>query len=421
MTATAQVAAPQLPYDLMDPAVQQCPYAAYHWLLAHAPVYHDPRTGMVFVTGYDLMREVLRDPVTYSNALDWKALRPGGVPDASRQLIAEKGFTEHPTLSQMDDPLHAAKRGLVDKLFVASRIKGMGGEIEAICHRLIDAFIKTGECDFIRDFAVPLPCIVIASQIGVPEEDIGLFRHWTDAIMARIGNMLDDAQYLDATHVMVEAQHYMKAIIDRRRAAPKDDMISDLILTPLPEGRLLDDSEIIAILSELLVGGNETTTSAIGSAMKMLLDNPDLVARIRSDPALMKNFVEEALRLETPIQGLYRVTTRDVELGGVMLPKGTALNIRWAAANRDACTFADPDTIDMNRRNAGAHMTFGMGIHHCLGAPLARLEMTAAFTALLNRLDNLAYAPDFAGPRYVPSLLQRSLVELPITFTPRAA
>lgn len=418
MTETTSAALPGLPFDLMDPEVQQCPYPAYEWLLREAPVYHDARTGMTIVSGYDAMREVLRDPVTYSNDIDWLALRPGGVPKASRELIAKEGFHEHPTLSRQDDPIHRLKRGMVDKVFAASRIKAMTGTVEQIADRLIDAFVDDGGCEFVSAFAVPLPCIIIAGQIGVPESDIHLFRHWSDAVMARISNMLSDEEDLAATRITVEAQHYLKAIIDRRRAEPCDDIITGLIFEPMADGRLLDDAEIIALLTELLVGGNETTTSAIASGMRMLVENPALQEEIRN-PDRMRGFVEEVLRLETPIQGLYRITTRDVELGGVDLPKGTAINLRYAAANRDERAFGCPARVDLDRPNQGAHMTFGSGVHHCLGAPLARLEMTVSFTALVRRLRDFAYAPDFEGPRYLPSLLQRSLEQLPIRFRVR--
>jgi cytochrome P450 len=217
----------------------------------------------------------------------------------------------------------------------------------------------------------------------------------------------------------VDAQHYLKAIVDKRRADPKDDIISGLIQTPLPEGRHLDDAEILSMLSEILVGGNETTTSAIGAGMKLMLDRPDVVERLRAEPGLMKNFVEEVLRLETPIQGLYRVTTRDVTLGGVDLPKGTPINMRWAAGNRDAATFPAPDELDLERRNAGSHVTFGSGIHHCLGATLARVEMASSFSAILDRLEGFRYADGFGEVEYLPSLLQRTIVRLPILFDSR--
>lgn len=408
-----------LPFNLMDPQVQQCPFTAYDWLVREAPVYHDAATGMVLVSGYQAIREVLRDPVTFSSDIDWMALRPGGVPEASRALIRQEGFFEHPTLSRLDDPEHKYKRGLIEKVFTASRIKKMGGDIKSIAHRLIDQFAPRGHCEFVGEFASPLPCIVIANQIGVPEQDIHLFRHWSDAIMARIGNMLTDDEDLVATRTTLDSQHYLKAIIDHRRAAPEDDIITGLITEALPDGRKLEDSEIIALLTELLVGGNETTASAIASGLRLLIETPGMADQLRHNPAEMRNFVEEVLRLETPIQGLYRIVTRDVELGGVLLAKGTAINLRWAAANRDPKLFGCPARMDLARPNAGAHMTFGSGVHHCVGAPLARLEMSVTFTAMIERLDNIRYADGFTAPEYQPSFLQRSIMELPIRFTPR--
>jgi cytochrome P450 len=405
-----------MPFNLMDRDVQQCPYQAYNWLLNNAPVYRDPNTGMVMVTGYDLLREIVRDPVTYSSDLDWISLRPGGVPARSEALLREQGFKQYPSLSRMDDPIHKSKRSLVDAVFAGSRIKKMTPDIDRIAQDLIDAFVDRGECEFMHEFAFPLPCIVIAGQIGVPREDIHLFKEWSDASMSRISNMLTDDQDYEAAKLLLTSQHYLKTIVDMRRAAPEDDIISGLIHTPLPEGRYLDDAEILSMLGEILVGGNETTTSAIGAGMKIMLDRPDVVAELRANPALMKNFVEEVLRLETPIQGLYRVTTKDVVLGGVALPKGTPINMRWAAGNRDEAMFPNAGDIDLERKNAGAHVTFGSGIHHCLGATLARVEMSASFSAIIERMEDFRYPAGFEGVTYLPSLLQRTIITLPMEF-----
>jgi cytochrome P450 len=207
--STQMDAARAMPFNLMDREVQQCPYQAYRWLLENAPVYRDPNTGMVIVTGYELLREIVRDPVTYSSDLDWIALRPGGVPKRSEQLVREKGFKTYPSLSRMDDPIHKAKRSLVDAVFASSRIRKMTPDIDRIAAELIDAFIDRGECEFMREFAFPLPCIVIAGQIGVPREDIHLFKEWSDASMARISNMLTDEEDYQATELLVDAQHYL--------------------------------------------------------------------------------------------------------------------------------------------------------------------------------------------------------------------
>lgn len=407
--------------NLMDPAVQQCPYHAYRWMRENAPVYHDAGTRMYFVTTYDLLRQVMRDPVTFSSALDWNSLRPGGSVKKSSEFYKEKGFPRIPSLSQTDDPLHADKRALVEAAFTAGRIKKMTPYVDQVTNELIDNFIDRGECEFVADFAVPLPCIIIADQIGVPRSDIHLFKYWSDASMKLISNMASDEEELACTAIVVEGQHYLKSIIDERRKHPKDDMITTIIEGRIDGGRRLTDAEIIAILNELLVGGNETTTSSLSSGMKLLLDNPRALAALKADPSLLKTFVEEAIRLETPIQGLYRVTTREVELGGVVLPKGAVINMRYSAANRDDGIFENADALDITRANAGAHFAFGSGIHFCLGAPLARREMLSAFSALLARLDGFAYKKGHENPRYLPSLLQRSLEDLWITFSKRAA
>ena len=406
--------------NFMDPAVQQCPYPAYEWLTQNAPVYWDEGMGMFIVTGYDYLREIVRDPTTYSSELNWLELRDGGVAQASLDLFAEKGWKEHPTLSRTDEPLHSNKRGLVDQVFSPQRIRGMTATIEAIAHDLIDQFIDVGECEFMGAFAIPMPCIIIASQLGIPRDDIGLFKVWSDAYMARISNLLSDEEDLKCAAQIVDYQHYIKRILDKRRAEPKDDIISDLIHTEMVSGRKLDDSEIISLVREILVGGNETTTSAIGSGMRLLIAQPDKVAQLRAEPSLIKNLVEETVRLEAPIQGLYRVTTCDAELGGIKLPKGVPINMRWAGGNRDNCVFADAAELDLKRRNTGSHLGFGSGIHHCLGATLARVELVASFTAILERMQDYAFPSGFDDVRYVPSILQRTIEELPMTFSKRA-
>lgn len=403
--------------DLMDPAVQHCPYDAYAWMRENEPVYLDPVTGQYFVTTYECLRQAMRDTKTYSAEVNWQSLREGGVLDAGRDAFAERGWPPQPGLVQTDEPLHKEKRDLVDKVFTAGRVNKMTPYVNQCANDLIDAFIDDGECEMMTQFAVPLPCTIIAEQIGVPREDIWMFKEWSDANMKRNSNMNSDEEEMVCIETLLEGQHYFKRVIDSRRAAPKDDIISELISTEMSSGRQLNEAELIAMLmGDVLTGGNETTTSSITAGMKLLIDNPDQLALLRENPKLIRNFVEEVIRLETPVQGLYRMATMDTELGGVAIPKGAIMNMRYAAANRDESVFAGAARLDVTRKNAGSHFAFGSGVHHCMGASLARREMLSAFTIILDRMENFAYKPGFEEQEFLPSILQRTMKELHFTF-----
>lgn len=403
--------------DLMDPTVQHCPYDAYAWMRENEPVYHDPVTGQYFVTTYECLREAMRDAQTYSAEVNWQSLREGGVLDAGRDAFAERGWAPQPGLVQTDEPLHTEKRALVDKVFTAGRIKQMTPYVDQCVNDLIDAFIDDGECELMTQFAVPLPCIIIAEQIGVPREDIWMFKEWSDAAMKRNSNMNSDDEEMACIETLLEGQHYFKEVIDTRRAAPQDDIITELIFTEMSSGRRLDMAELLSMLmGDVLTGGNETTTSSITAGMKLIIDNPDQLALMRENPKLIRNFVEEVIRMETPVQGLYRMATKDTELGGVKIPAGAIMNMRYAAANRDEVVFEGAAKLDVTRKNAGSHFAFGSGVHHCMGASLARREMLSAFTIILDRMENFAYKPGFEEQEFIPSILQRTMTELHITF-----
>jgi cytochrome P450 len=218
----------------------------------------------------------------------------------------------------------------------------------------------------------------------------------------------------------IEAQHYFQAIFERLRAEPDDTLISDLVNTPVPGwGRTLTDEELHAeMMADTFVGGSETSTNALSAGVMLLIENPGVWDRLKEDPAKWVTvFAEEVLRLEGPVQGLMRVATRDVELHGVTIPAGAIINMRYAAANRDDRQFEQPDRLDLDRENVRSHLAFGFGVHHCLGAPLARRELILGFTALVERLDDLAYA-DGSPPdlEYQPNFCLRALKSLPITF-----
>jgi cytochrome P450 len=231
--------------------------------------------------------------------------------------------------------------------------------------------------------------------------------------------LADEATVIDYAGRVAELQRYLLVRAEERRAAPSGDMLSDLVTARIEGERPLDDAELVSILQQLLVAGNETTTSAIAAGMKILLDERDLRRRIAADPTNeLKVFVEEVLRLESPVQGSLRRVTRDTVLGGVAIPAGALVQLRYGAANRDERVFDHGGCADLDRRNAGAHLAFGAGIHFCIGAMLARQELVSAFSALLLRLPNLRFARGRNDFHYHPSFYLRGLKALHLAFDP---
>lgn len=409
--------------DLMDVEIQECPYPAYKTLREEAPVYRDELTGFYVLTRYEDLREVLKDPATFSN------LRPRGpdhIPPERVQMIAklfrEKGWLPAPTLSGRDNPEHKQMRALFDHTFRASRIKLMDPYVRDLSYQLVDAFIADGHCDWVRQFAVPMPLIIIGKQMGAPEKDIWRIKAWTDAWVKRLGLMQTDAEAIWSAEMEIEQQHYFQPIFEQLRREPNDTLLSELVNREIPEwGRKLNDNELHAeMTADTFVGGSETTTNALSAGIMLLAQNPDCFTLLKSDPErYLRTFIEEVIRLEGPVQGLQRFTTCDVSFHGVTIPKGSVINVRYAAANRDPAHFPDPDRIDLERKNAATHLGFGSGVHHCLGAPLARRELWWGFTAFLERIEDFRLAPGKNHLRHVPNFYLRCLKELHIEFTPK--
>ena len=230
--------------------------------------------------------------------------------------------------------------------------------------------------------------------------------------------MISKERELECAADVVEFQHALKAKIDARRASPTDDLLSDLVNAQVDGERPLDDAELLSIIQQLMVAGNETTTSSLAGGLVQLIRNPDQADKVRANPSLVRNLVEEVLRTESPTAGLWRVVKHDTELGGVAVKGGTILMLRFAAANRDPAKFEQPDRFDVERKNANAHLAFGRGIHMCVGNMLSRKELAVAFDELLKRLDRIEIA-DEAALNYPPNMLLRGLSALPIRFVAR--
>lgn len=413
----------QKPDDLnfFTPELQECPYDAYKLLREQAPVWKDPVTGFYFVTRYEDLRKVLLDTESFSNVRPKTTLNPERT-ERIRKLYEEKGWTPAPTLAGRDDPNHKQMRAMFDAAFRAGKIKEVDPLVEQTAYKLIDGFIADGHCDWVKQYAVPLPLIIIGKQMGAKEEDIWRIKAWTDAWVQRLGMMLTEEEERWSVEMEIEAQHYFQPIFERLRKQPDDTLLSDLVNTVIPEwGRTLNDNELHAeMMADTFVGGSETSTNALSAGMMLAIQNPEVWARMKQgNDKDIRTFVEEVLRLESPVQSLFRIAAKDIEMHGVTIPKGAMINTRYASANRDEEHFDCPEQLNLDRKNAGSHLAFGSGVHHCLGAPLARRELYWGFKAMIDRFDHIQFAEGKNDFKHGPTFCLRALKELHIEFTPK--
>ena len=266
-----------------------------------------------------------------------------------------------------------------------------------------------------------MPLRIIADRLGIPEDDRPFF---DDAATAAASGLrmspLTGEEMVRRAQLAIDLQKLLVRLIEARREDPRDDMITILANSKLEDDdRHLTHGEALSILNQFLVAGHETTTSTFGWGMLLLCKNPHLQNELRGEPKLVRTFVEEALRIEAPVQGLPRIVTRDTELGGYPIKAGQFVMLRYGAANRDERQFPNPEAVDVHRQKAGMQLAFGSGVHHCIGAPLARQELNLGFPALLERMQNIRMNPDKAAPRAEPSFILRNLPYLHIQFERR--
>ena len=410
--------------NLFDVETQRCPYDAYSKLRDEAPAYQCPATGMYVITRYEDVRRVLTDTENFTNEITYLTDATEPSPRAKRVIdtFEQEGWVPAKTLAGRDDPDHKSMRAVFNDAFRPKRIEALDDEVRDLAYRLIDDFIDDGQCEWVRQFSVPLPLLIIGRQMGANPDDIWQIKEWTEAFFHRISLMQNEEDELASVRKEIEAQRYFQPIFERLREHPDDSLLSALVNTVIEAwGRPMNDNELHAeMMADTFVGGSETTTNAISAGVKLLIENPNVWEQLKSDPdRYLRNFIEEVLRLESPVQSLMRATAKDVTLGDVTIPAGSLINVRFAAANRDERRFDNPDAINLERKNPGGHMAFGSGKHHCLGAPLARRELFWSFTALVDRIDEMWFIEGANDFSYHPHYLLRALKSLHIGFRPR--
>lgn len=407
--------------NFLDPATLSDPYDFYRQLHERCPVYQLPVVEFWMVTRYDDVRYMLTHPELFSN----DPTGGGGVGfdrNLHQQILAERGWEHVTTLQRTDPPVHGRYRKLLNRVFTKKRVEKMHRGIEAVANEVIDGWINDGRCDFVSQYAMPMPGIIIAEQLGLSRDEIQRFKRWADAMIAPAVNPLDDDQMREVAEIELEAQHYLAKVFEDRRGHPRDDLISALVHAHTAEEggeEPLTVHELQNLMHQLITGGFETSMSALSHGLWQLLRFPDQMALLRKEPSLIDGFIDESLRFESPVQGLMRRTTQDVELGGVTIPAASMVIPRYGAANRDESKFPDADRFDIRRENANQHMAFGLGTHFCVGASLARQELRVSFRLLLERLDEIELDRPLPDPVHDPSLFFLPMKELPIRFRAR--
>ncbi|MFJ8674025.1 cytochrome P450 [Streptomyces sp. NPDC093589] len=391
------------------------PYAACAALREAGPVHRITGTDgspAWLVTRYDDVRRALADPRL---SLDKRHATPGGY----------RGFALPPALDanllNMDPPDHTRVRRLVVKAFTPGRVEKLRGPVRRTADELLDAMAAAGRADLITDYAGPLPITVICDLLGIPEADRRDFLAWSDALITP-----DPGR----PHLMKEAigamLEFYTGLIAAKRAQPGDDLLSDLIAVrdePAADageraegGDRLTEDELTSLAFLILFAGYENTVHLIGNSVLTLLDHPERLDRLRRNPAELPAAVEEFLRFDGPSPlSIRRFPTEDLEIGGVRVPAGDSVLLSIASANRDPGRFPDPDVPDPGRNTSG-HLAMGHGIHHCLGASLARLEAVTALDALLGRFPDLRLDVPRGALRHRRSLRSRGLISLPVTW-----
>ena len=399
--------------QLLSPAYVASPYATYDLLRAEAPVYWSAKWSAWLVTRYDDAIQILLDYRRFSNVGRYTQYL-SQLPQTERQQLAYLlDHYEHGGLVQSDPPDHTRLRRLVNAAFTPRAVARMRGLVEQTADRLLDAAQARGRFDLVRDFAFPLPAIVIAAMLGAPADERDRFKEWSSNIQQFLGS--GDAAFpaaLRAQRSWQEMNAYFAALLTERQRQPQNDIIS--ALAAAREGDdALGEHEIVGTAGAMQIAGHETTTNLIASGTLALLTHPEQLAAWRAEPSLDASAVEEFLRFDSPFQSVPRRVTQNTVLRGMHLAVDDLVYVMLGAANRDPAQFRDPATLDI-RRGDGRQIAFGHGIHHCLGAALARLEAPIALRRLFDRLPTLHVVPD-APPLWKRSMGQRGLERFTVT------
>lgn len=377
-------------FDPLSPAQLKNPYPVYARLRHESPVFYDEEHDLWVVARYDDVQTVVRDPATYSseNAVR-TSVKP--FPQPVQEALA-KGWPLGPTLTDSDGDVHRRLRLLVSKAFTPKRIAAMEDKLREATDELIDGFAADGRTDIIARFGWYLPMIAITDIIDAPREDVAKLHTWSYNWLRLLQATDSVGELVSYAEDVVAMQHYFMDALKLRVGSDGTDFMSELLRARVAGSEPLDLVEAMRVPMNLIIAGHVTVTRAIGNAITTLLDHPDQLAAVRADRTLVPTMVEEIIRYESPAQGLFRTVRAETQLGGVTIPAGARVMVHWGSANRDESAFDKPDAFDVARDSMSTHVGFGKGLHTCLGAPLARLQLRIAIPRLFERLPELKVA-----------------------------
>ncbi|HWO94317.1 MAG TPA: cytochrome P450 [Dehalococcoidia bacterium] len=357
--------------SLFAPEMAENPYPFYAQLRKESPVSKIGPLGLWAIAKYDDCVRILRDPETFSSIVR--------VPDPEENLP--------PSMLFNDPPVHTRLRGMISKAFTPRVVELQRGAIQEYCDRLIDALLVEDEVDIVAGLAYPLPVMVIANMMGVADGDLATFKRWSDEIIENVGQVILSGDQSGLEETNKQFDEYFSARLDKLRREPEDNLLSELVHVETEEGRLTQE-DLLMFCRLLLVAGNETTTGLIVNTIRALAEFPEVLRQVRANPDLLPTTIEESLRYYAPFQVTIRRAARDLQVRGETIAAGDRMFVMLASANRDEDQFERPDEFVADR-DPNRHVAFGMGIHYCVGAPLARLEADVAMRTLLPRITGI--------------------------------
>lgn len=420
--ATALPENPKTPEDFrpLENACFQYPYDFYRMLRDDYPVYQLPN-GIFCISRYEDIVAVSRDVEGYSSAHQGAVagLKPGqsiAAVGAQFTKMGQLGITPADVLATSDQPKHTTERKVGHSGLNARFVKSLESEVESLCQSMMDEFIPKGEVEFMQEFGWRLPMVLIIRLLGLPETDFEKIKGWcVHGINSQSGISSGAELATSRAEVIVFTRYCWHKFLHAKRNPPAG-LMGVLVQAAADPETDFDDTHAVSTVFQLLIAGSDSSATSMGNALKMLIDNPDVQQEIRDDMDKLPAFVEEVFRLEAAFQGHFRWTKADRELHGIKLPKGSRVFLMWASGNRDDRFWDEPDRLDLSRKNGKKHLTFGHGIHACLGRELARMEIRIVLREFLQRTTNLKINGD--AP-FIASMFARTLLTLPISFDPK--
>ncbi|MBV1877145.1 MAG: cytochrome P450 [Pseudomonadales bacterium] len=425
-------------YNPFSKETIECPYDFYAAMRNESPVMQ-VADGVFFVSSYDLIRQVLVDTKRFSssngaaflNFQGEQGLAPPTMPPPDIANILAQGPRPRNTLLTADPPEHTRYRSLVNRSLSPRRVAKLEPAAIRVADALIDTFIDRGEVDLVEEFTQMVPLTVVAIALGVPEDQLENYKRWSmDAVKVLAGTVSHEER-IESAQASVDLSNFLAQQVEQARKNPQGGLVEDLInahmlLDEDVDGgqdsyRGLDTDEIVSVLNQLLIAGQETVNYLLSSTLLLLLQNPEHLARVEKDHGLIPAVLEEALRLESPIQSIGRFVLEDLELGGIAIPKGARLVILYGCGNRDENRFEDAATFSLNRTDARNHVGFGAGPHYCVGANLARMESRIALERLFARITNLQPTGELQQLSHQYNFIFRALNALPLRFDKKPA